>query len=101
MRQRTKIALKNVFMVTADSGTSFTFNDTEPALDGDLIMRKILFLGIATLGGALLAGCSSPNEYSTGAAPTEMAAYAAKNPYPVSATAQDNPQLTAVVNHSN
>jgi hypothetical protein len=63
-------------------------------------MRRLLSLGIAALGASMMFGCSSNNEFTPGSEPTQLAAYAAKNPYPADKTAKDNLQLTAVVNHS-
>ena len=57
-----------------------------------------LTLGIAALGAAL-AGCSTPNEYNPPEEPTNLAAYAASNQYPMNTMARDNPHITAVVDH--
>jgi hypothetical protein len=56
-----------------------------------------LSLGIAALGVALVGCSSSPNEYSPAEEPTNLAAYAASNHYPLSTTAKDNRHITAVV----
>lgn len=59
--------------------------------------RSISALAVTVLGSALLAGCSSPNEYSPSASPTNLSAYAAQAKFPMNAQPKTNADLTSLI----